>query len=91
MIIFFMKGRVGFSLVEVLLALAVFAVIATFVVVAFSYGEESTVLSGSSARATSLASEGLDAIENLRDEDFASVPDGTRPFFVWWRMDTFRD
>ena len=69
--------RRGFSLVEALLAVAIFAVILVFLVVAYINARESTFLSGQRVRATVLAKEGVSAVRNLRDEDFASVPDGT--------------
>ncbi|MCA9364674.1 MAG: prepilin-type N-terminal cleavage/methylation domain-containing protein, partial [Candidatus Moranbacteria bacterium] len=63
--------RRGFSLVEALLAVAIFAVILVFLVVAYINARESTFLSGQRVRATVLAKEGVSAVRNLRDEDFA--------------------
>src|SRR3989344_5062294 len=67
----------GFSLVEVILAGSVFVMIATVLVGAIIYGQESTVLSGKRAQAVFLAEEGLEAVRNIRDDDFSSLIDGT--------------
>lgn len=69
-------SRSGFSLVEALLAVSVFALIVTTVIGALIYGRESTALAGQRARATFLAEEGLEAIRNIRDENFANLQDG---------------
>ena len=66
--LFIFKGRSrGFLLLEVLLALSIFA----FMLLAFTglyfYGEESAAISGRRARATMLAQEGLEAVRNIRD------------------------
>ncbi len=67
----------GFSLVEALLASAVFALLAMAVVGSYLYGQESTALSGNRAKAVYLAEEGLEAVRNIRDADFANLSDGT--------------
>lgn len=67
----------GFSLVEVLLSAALFAVLVTTFAGALTYGQESERLSGDRARATFLAEEGLEAVRNMRDENFASLADGS--------------
>ena|SRR3989344_3495125 len=67
----------GFSLVEVILASSVFILITTALVGAIIYGQESTVLSGQRAQAVFLAEEGLEAVKNIRDDDFSNLIDGT--------------
>ena len=67
----------AFSLVEVLLSGAVFALLVTALVGAYLYGEESTALAGNRARAVFLAEEGLEAVRNIRDADFANLSNGT--------------
>jgi hypothetical protein len=57
----------GFSLVEVILSTAVFALLVTALVGAYLYGEEATVLAGNRARAALLAEEGIEAVRNIRD------------------------
>lgn len=75
--IFQRKKRKAFSLVEVLLAGAVFSLLVTALVGAYLYGEEATMLAGNRARAVFLAEEGLEAARNIRDADFANLSDGT--------------
>ena len=60
----------GFSLVEVILASALFAILLTALVGGYLYGQESTVLAGNRVRATLLAEEGLEAARNIRDSQF---------------------
>ena len=69
--------RGGFFSVEALLAVAIFALLVTALVGAYLYGQESTVFSGNHARATMLAEEGLEAVRNIRDENFFNLTDGT--------------
>ena len=67
----------GFSLIEVLLAGTLFALLTTALVGAYLYGEEATVLALNRARATMLAEEGLEAVRNIRDALYANLIDGT--------------
>ena len=72
----------GFSLVEALLAGAIFSLITTALVGSFLYGQEATVLAGKRARASFLAKEGLEAVRNIRDENFSNLVDGTHGLAV---------
>lgn len=65
----------GFSLVEVILSTAIFGLLVTTLVGGFLYGQEATFLAGSRARATMLAEEGIEAVRNIRDADFANLAD----------------
>ncbi|MEK7188008.1 MAG: hypothetical protein AAB691_04150 [Patescibacteria group bacterium] len=67
----------GFSVVEVLLAASIFALIVTALLGVYLYGQESTALAGSRARASMLAEEGLEAVESIRDAGFVNLVDGT--------------
>ncbi|CAN5231446.1 hypothetical protein BH09PAT2_BH09PAT2_11520 [soil metagenome] len=67
----------GFSLIEVLLSVAMFGLIITTIVGGLIYGQDSTALSGSRARAVSIAEEGLEAVRNMRDASFSNLVDGT--------------
>ncbi|MBI5356235.1 prepilin-type N-terminal cleavage/methylation domain-containing protein [Candidatus Collierbacteria bacterium] len=69
--------QAGFSLVEVLLAVSVFALIVTGLVGGLIYGQQSTALAGQRARAAVLADEGLEAVRNIRDENYSNLTDGT--------------
>ena len=71
------KTQAGFSLVEVILATAVFGLLVTALVGAYLYGQEATALAGSRARAVMLAEEGLEATRNIRDAGFSNLTDGT--------------
>ncbi|MBD3280813.1 prepilin-type N-terminal cleavage/methylation domain-containing protein [Candidatus Dojkabacteria bacterium] len=69
--------RDGFSLVEVLLAITMLAIITTAVFGAVFYAQESNALVANRNRAVALAEEGLNAAQAIRDEDFANLADGT--------------
>lgn len=71
------KVQRGFSLVEVLLAVSVFGLVVTALVGGLIFGQQSTALSGQRARAVILADEGLEAVRNIRDENFSSLTNGT--------------
>ena len=71
-----MKHSRGFSLVEVVLAVALLGLFVTACTGAYLYGEEATSLAGMRARATMFAEEGLEAVENMHDADFANLTAG---------------
>ncbi|MEY4744551.1 MAG: hypothetical protein RL272_496 [Candidatus Parcubacteria bacterium] len=70
------RGK-GYSLIEAVLAGALFALVATIFIGAIAYGNESAALAGQRARAAFIADEGLEIVRNMRDEDFANLVDGT--------------
>jgi Tfp pilus assembly protein PilV len=66
------------SLVEVLLAVAIFAVLSTGIIGAIIYGQESTAIAGARERAVKIAEEGIEAVRNIRDSGYSNLPaDGT--------------
>lgn len=67
----------GFSVIEVLLAASLFGLLVVALTGIYLYGEESSALSGKRNRATSLAVEGLEAVRNIRDADWANLVDGS--------------
>lgn len=70
--------QAGISLVEALLAVAIFAVLSMGVVGAIIYGQESTAVAGARERATKIAEEGIEAVRNIRDSGYSNLPaDGT--------------
>lgn len=69
-------NQAGFSLVEALLSIVLFALIIGTFVSSLIYGQESERLAGDRARATFLAEEGLEAVRNLRDENFSNLVAG---------------
>ncbi len=68
--------QLGFSLVEIILALAILALLTVALIGNFIYSQESAVVAGAKSRATFLAEEGLEATRNIRDADFANLVDG---------------
>lgn len=67
----------GFSLVEALLSISLFAISVTFLVGAIVYGQSVIQTSTQRARASFLAEEGLEALRNMRDASFSNLTDGT--------------
>lgn len=66
----------GFSLVEVMLAVSVFAILAIAFSSSFIYGIDAVASGGNRVRASMLANEGLEAVRNIRDENFGALIDG---------------
>jgi len=71
------KKNNGFSLVEVILTSFLFAMIVTAFTGSYLYGNESTALSATRAQAVYFAEEGVEAVKNIRDDDFANLLAGT--------------
>ena len=69
--------QAGFSPVEVLLAATLFGFMATALIGAIIYGQQSTASAGERSRAAFLAEEGIEAARNIRDSGFSAVTDGT--------------
>ncbi len=69
--------KFGFSLVEVILANAVFALLLVGLVGIYLYGQESSMLAGNRNRAILMAEEGIEAVKNISDNAFANLVDGT--------------
>lgn len=73
----FLIKKNGFALLEVMLSAALFLIITLFAVQAYLYGEEALTLSGERQRATLYAEEGIEALRNIRDANFATLVNGT--------------
>jgi Tfp pilus assembly protein PilV len=68
----------GMSLVEALLAMAIFAILSVGVISAIIYGQESSAVAGTRERAVKIAEEGIEAVRNIRDSGYGNLPaDGT--------------
>lgn len=67
----------GFALVEVLLASALFALSIGAIVGGIIYGSQTVSVGGTHLRAVSFATEGLEGVRNIRDEQFSNLTDGT--------------
>lgn len=67
----------GFSLIEVLLTVAIFSMFVVALVGVLSLGEESSSLGGKRSQAVFLSEEGLEAVRNIRDENFTNLVDGS--------------
>lgn len=69
-------NQAGFSIVEIVVASAVFSLIVTALFGALLYSNKSAETAGTRARAVFLAEEGLEAARNIRDENFDNLFDG---------------
>ncbi len=63
----------GMSLVEVVLSSAIFLLVVMGLSGVLIYGQETTAVGGALARGTFLADEGLSALRNIRDSDWANL------------------
>lgn len=72
-----LSTRPAFSLIEVVLSVALFAMLVTSMFGAYIYSQESVSLAGARNRASLIAEEGLEATRSIRDASFGSLVDGT--------------
>lgn len=66
----------GFSLVEIVLASGVLALLSLIFLGILTYGQESTIRASQRDRAIFLAQEGLEAARSIRDQNFANLTSG---------------
>ena len=67
----------AFSLIEVILAIALFSLYSTSIIVFITHGEESILRVGQKAKASFLAEEGIEATRAIRNENFENLIDGS--------------
>ncbi len=67
----------GFTVIEIIIASSVLALLLTSLVGVFIFINQTLQFSGSKKEAVFLAEEGLEAVRNIRDEDFPNLVDGT--------------
>lgn len=65
--------RRGFSLIEIILAVAIFGLLGLIVASAFIYGRESTAVASDRNRASELANEGIEAVRNIASASYANL------------------
>lgn len=73
----YFKKVKGFSVVEVILATVLVTILITGIAGAMSYGISSASKSNQGSFATYLAQEGIEALRNMRDNNFTNLTDGT--------------
>ena len=73
----FQRRSSGFSIIEVILAGSLFAIVMTGVMSAVLYGAEGSSGAGARSEASFLGEEGLDVMQNIRDESFTNLLPGT--------------
>ncbi len=72
----------GFALIEAILAASLFSLIIATFAGALIYSQQNSLVTGNTFRATFLAQEGLEAVRNLRDENFSNLTDGTHGLVI---------
>jgi prepilin-type N-terminal cleavage/methylation domain-containing protein len=72
-----LKNKRGFSLIEIILAVSIFALSVMGLTGSLIYGQQSSLLALHRAQAVFLANEGLEATENIGRESFSNLVDGT--------------
>lgn len=68
--------RAGFTIIEIILAVSVFALLVTGLAGSYLYGLETTSDAGEHSRATLYAAEGLEAARAIQDAHFSDLTDG---------------
>ncbi len=76
------KQAEGFGLVEIMLAVSVFALFVVSLAGALIYGRENAAIAGAKARAVFIAEEGLEAARNIRDAGFGNLTAGSHGLAV---------
>ncbi|MCX6779854.1 MAG: hypothetical protein NT034_01585 [Candidatus Magasanikbacteria bacterium] len=70
------KNHQGFSLVEIVLASGLLALLSLIFLGILTYGQQSTIRAGQRDRAIFLAQEGLEAARSIRDQNFTNLTVG---------------
>ncbi len=71
------RSQSGISLVEILVAGGIFALVISALIGSYLTGQESTALAGTRERAVLLADEGIEAARSIRDGGWNNLTDGT--------------
>jgi prepilin-type N-terminal cleavage/methylation domain-containing protein len=71
-----LQNKRGFSLVEIILAVSIFALCVTGLTGALIYGQQSGLIASHRAQAIFLANEGIEATQNIASENFSNLEDG---------------
>lgn len=87
----FASGQAGFSMVEIMLSVAIFGMVTTALIGAIIYARESIGANGSRNRATYLSQEGMEAVRSIRDRDYTLLADGTYGLALVGGQWTFSD
>lgn len=66
----------GFSLIEIILGVSIFALLSTAVIGSLIFSEQSKFIASQRQQALDIAEEGLEAARNIRDESYVSVLTG---------------
>jgi type II secretory pathway pseudopilin PulG len=66
----------GFSLVEIILASALFVLVITAIIGSFIYSRERTMEIANRSRAILIAEESIEALKNIRDDSYYELTDG---------------
>ncbi len=74
--IYNIQPKQGFSLIEIILGVSIFALLGTAVVGSLIFSEQSKFIASQRQQALDIAQEGLEAARNIRDENYVSVSTG---------------
>jgi len=72
----------GFSLIEIIVSVVVFLLVVVAFGGALTYSQGQMTGGGERTRAVMIAEEGLEAVRNIRDDDFTNLTDGTHGLAV---------
>ncbi len=79
---FYLTKQRGFSVLEVILSVSLLAMIVTPIISSYIGAREASALVNSRYRALLLVEEGIEAVRNIRDENFVNLTDGTHGLAV---------
>jgi len=63
----------GFSLIEIILAIAVFGMLSSIIIGTFVYGRQSSAVSVDRTRAVAIANEGMEAVRNVANPTYSNL------------------
>ncbi len=92
--IFKHKNIKSFSVVEIMLAIAIFTFLAIAIGSMLSYSSQTNASSGDKDKATFLAQEGMEAIIAIRNEDYSNLVDGAHGLAIvsnQWQLQNSSD
>jgi competence protein ComGC len=72
-----LKDQKGFLLIEIILAIAIFAMLSFVALSAFIYGRDATVVSGNNMIASEIVNESIEAVHNISDSNYLNLSNYT--------------
>jgi prepilin-type N-terminal cleavage/methylation domain-containing protein len=86
-----LKNQRGFSLIEIILAVSIFALSITGLSGSLIYGQQASIIAAHREQAVFYANEGLEATQNIAENNFDNLTDGSFGLVIENDSYTLRD